>query len=104
MFELEAKRASEIVATRELRESVGGNCGNSDHRDQGRIKSNEIDGGFEGWFNGDPELTAAFFAQRVLHAHNRATGTTTASNPLRGRRPMPKTKQVNGGILLCQGI
>ena len=54
----------------------------------------------KGWFKGDAELSAAFFAQRVLHAHNRATGTTTASNPLRGRRPMPKTKQVREGTLL----
>ena len=54
----------------------------------------------KGWFNGDAELSAAFFGQRILHAHNRATGTTTASNPLRGRRPMPKTKQVREGTLL----
>ena len=56
----------------------------------------EIDGWivFKGWFNGDSELSAAFFGQRILLTHNRATGTTTASNPLRGRRPMPKTKQV----------
>ena len=55
---------------------------------------------FEGWFNGDAKLAAAFFEQRVLHAHNRATGTTTASNPLRGRRPVPKTKQVSEDNLL----
>ena len=54
----------------------------------------------KGWFNGDAELSAAFFGQRILHAHNRATGTTTASNPLRGRRPMPKTKQVREDTLL----
>ena len=37
----------------------------------------------KGWFSGNERLTASFFSQRVLHAFNRATQTTTIYNPLR---------------------
>ena len=50
---------------------------------------------YNGWFNGNRTFASTFFNHRILHVFNTATGTTTASNPLRGIRPMPKTEQVN---------